>query len=223
MLSRHGRACLDFEVAWSNAAGVNWNLPTNLLLGSSMVEHSAVNRRVVGSSPTRGANTKFRISNTALENAPLTALGSECVHQCEFTHPYPNFLILYMRGTPSFPPATCSRYVAKLYRPVAGLTSEENILHKARSAVRSLSDRFDRPAQSAPSGRILQDHLMEGRYAHRSPAHYDLADRQVRPTSGTPGRTTPPWIACARPFVSSVLRSPAWFGATAKLSMAILG
>ena len=29
------------------------------LLGSSMVEHAAVNRRVVGSSPTRGANYFF--------------------------------------------------------------------------------------------------------------------------------------------------------------------
>jgi hypothetical protein len=31
---------------------VQWNCPPNLLLSSSMVEHSAVNRRVVGSSPT---------------------------------------------------------------------------------------------------------------------------------------------------------------------------
>ena len=46
---------VDFEVAGRTPAGVNWDLPTNLLLGSSMVEHSAVNRRVVGSSPTRGA------------------------------------------------------------------------------------------------------------------------------------------------------------------------
>ena len=30
------------------------NLPSEIFLDSSMVEHSAVNRRVVGSSPTRG-------------------------------------------------------------------------------------------------------------------------------------------------------------------------
>src|SRR5689334_4197926 len=108
VLSRHGRACLDFEVAWSNAAGVNWNLPTNLLLGSSMVEHSAVNRRVVGSSPTRGANTKFRISNTALEDTRLTERGAESIHRCKFTHPYPNFLILIYAGYPQFPPSVSS-------------------------------------------------------------------------------------------------------------------
>ena len=36
----------------------NYNKRTELFLGSSMAEHSAVNRRVVGSSPTRGAIKK---------------------------------------------------------------------------------------------------------------------------------------------------------------------
>ena len=34
-----------------------------VILDSSMVEHSAVNRRVVGSSPTRGAKMKKRYRN----------------------------------------------------------------------------------------------------------------------------------------------------------------
>src|ERR1035437_6150575 len=38
-----------------------------------MVEHSAVNRRVVGSSPTCGATTKSRLFNTPLENTPVPA------------------------------------------------------------------------------------------------------------------------------------------------------
>ena len=38
------------------------NLPSEIFLDSSMVEHSAVNRRVVGSSPTRGVLRKGFIS-----------------------------------------------------------------------------------------------------------------------------------------------------------------
>ena len=39
-----------------SAAQETGEMRSTLLLGSSTVEHSAVNRRVVGSNPTRGAN-----------------------------------------------------------------------------------------------------------------------------------------------------------------------
>jgi len=38
---------------------IRYNKKDALLLSSSMVEHPAVNRRVVGSSPTSGANSFF--------------------------------------------------------------------------------------------------------------------------------------------------------------------
>ena len=40
---------------WLETARESRSLPDSIFLSSSMAEHSAVNRRVVGSSPTRGA------------------------------------------------------------------------------------------------------------------------------------------------------------------------
>ena len=44
------------EDTWLVTARENRSLPHFIFLSSSMAEHSAVNRRVVGSSPTWGAN-----------------------------------------------------------------------------------------------------------------------------------------------------------------------
>ena len=42
-----------------------------LFLDSSMVEHSAVNRRVVGSSPTRGVFLYIRLRGQAVKTSPF--------------------------------------------------------------------------------------------------------------------------------------------------------
>ena len=49
-----------------------------LLLGSSTVEHSAVNRNVVGSNPTRGANLfiDLRVGSPAKTDAQTPTVGS---------------------------------------------------------------------------------------------------------------------------------------------------
>ena len=47
-----------FDIALDIGGGFG-RIPVALILGSSMAEHAAVNRRVVGSSPTRGAKNPF--------------------------------------------------------------------------------------------------------------------------------------------------------------------
>ena len=49
----------DFQF---NVQFLRYGRKQNMILDSSMVEHSAVNRGVVGSSPTRGAEEIFLIS-----------------------------------------------------------------------------------------------------------------------------------------------------------------
>ena len=43
---------------------------THIFLDSSMVEHSAVNRGVVGSSPTRGVAVRLQSKHAAAKNCP---------------------------------------------------------------------------------------------------------------------------------------------------------
>jgi hypothetical protein len=55
-------------------------------LGSSMVEHAAVNRRVVGSSPTRGANPlrpRNRSARSLQRPSAVMARGSSCNWRCD--------------------------------------------------------------------------------------------------------------------------------------------
>ena len=49
------------ESTWLETAREDKSLPDSIFLSSSMAEHSAVNRRVVGSSPTWGASKIIRI------------------------------------------------------------------------------------------------------------------------------------------------------------------
>ena len=55
----------DFSVL-----GTSEILLSYIFLDSSMVEHPAVNRRVVGSSPTRGASLRLGEANTKCEAEP---------------------------------------------------------------------------------------------------------------------------------------------------------
>ena len=54
-----------------NTIGIAMDI-TLVIATRADTSRSAVNRRVVGSSPTRGARTKFPIADTALEDTPLS-------------------------------------------------------------------------------------------------------------------------------------------------------
>src|ERR1035441_1370905 len=62
----------------------------------------------------RGATPKSRLFNTPLENTPDPASCATPRLKRKFPNPYPNFLFLAMRGTPSFPPVTSARRVGAL-------------------------------------------------------------------------------------------------------------
>ena len=58
------------ESTWLETAREDKSLPDSIFLSSSMAEHSAVNRVVVGSSPTRGVK---RGTNPMLFKAPWSS------------------------------------------------------------------------------------------------------------------------------------------------------
>ena len=59
------------ESTWLDTAREDKSLPDSIILSSSMVEHSAVNRVVVGSSPTRGVFLNIRLRGQAVKTSPF--------------------------------------------------------------------------------------------------------------------------------------------------------
>ena len=60
----------------------------------------------------RGAKTSPFFSTHPLLNTPVATPRRSWVRRCKFTRPYPNFLFLIPRGTPSFTPAVLCNYPA---------------------------------------------------------------------------------------------------------------
>jgi hypothetical protein len=82
--------------------------------------------------PGWGAKLKSFILNETLDNTPLAVVSASSARKCKFTHPYPNFLFLDPKGTPSFPPvffANDQQQTAPTTTTLLGRSSERLVFY----------------------------------------------------------------------------------------------